>query len=47
MKQEIKSLENKVLKQIDLNKSIFGLEVKNDIIHRMIRFQLAKKDRKS
>ena len=43
MKQEIKSLENKVLKQIDLNKSIFGLEVKNDIIHRMIRFQLAKK----
>ena len=43
MKQEIKSLDNKVLKQIDLNKSIFGLEVKNDIIHRMIRFQLAKK----
>ena len=26
-----------------MNKSIFGLEVKNDIIHRMIRFQLAKK----
>ncbi len=43
MKQDIKSLENKVLKQIDLNKSIFGLEVKSDIIHRMIRFQLAKK----
>ena len=43
MKQDIKSLENKVLKQIDLNKSIFSLEVKSDIIHRMIRFQLAKK----
>ena len=43
MKQEIKSLDNKVLKQIDLNKSIFGVDVKNEIIQRMIRYQLAKK----
>ena len=44
MKQEIKSLENKVIKEIDLDKTIFGVEVKNEIIHRMVRYQLAKKD---
>ena len=43
MKQEIKSLDDKVIKEVELNKSIFGLEVKDDIIHRMIRYQLAKK----
>ena len=43
MKQEIKSLENKVVKEIDLDKKIFGVEIKNEIIHRMIRYQLAKK----
>ena len=43
MKQEIKNLDNKVLKQIDLNKSIFGVDVKNEVIQRMIRYQLAKK----
>ena len=43
MKQEIKSLENKVIKEIDLDKKIFGLEVKSEIIHRMVRYQLAKK----
>ena len=43
MKQEIKNLENKVIKEIDLDKTIFGVEVKNDIIHRMVRYQLAKK----
>ena len=43
MKQEIKSLENKVIKEIDLDKKIFGVEIKNEIIHRMIRYQLAKK----
>ena len=43
MKQEIKSLENKVIKEIDLDKTIFGVEVKSEIIHRMIRYQLAKK----
>ncbi|MAI60004.1 MAG: 50S ribosomal protein L4 [Rickettsiales bacterium] len=43
MKQEIKSLENKVIKEIDLDKTIFGVEVKNEIIHRMVRYQLAKK----
>ena len=43
MKQEIKSLDNKVVKEIDLDKKIFGVEIKNEIIHRMIRYQLAKK----
>ena len=43
MKQEIKNLENKVIKKIDLDKTIFGVEVKNEIIHRMVRYQLAKK----
>ena len=43
MKQEIKSLENKVIKEIDLDKTIFGIEVKSEIIHRMVRYQLAKK----
>ena len=43
MKQEIKSLENKVVKEIDLDKKIFGVDIKNEIIHRMIRYQLAKK----
>ena len=43
MKQEIKSLENKVVKEIDLDKTIFGVEVKSEIIHRMVRYQLAKK----
>ena len=44
MKQEVKNFEDKVIKEINLDKSIFGLDVKNEIIHRMIRYQLAKKD---
>ncbi len=43
MKQEIKSLENKVIKEIDLDKRIFGVEIKSEIIYRMVRYQLAKK----
>ena len=31
MKQEIKNLENKVIKKIDLDKTIFGVEVKNEL----------------
>ena len=44
MKEKINSLDNKILKEITLDKSIFGVEVKEDIIHRMVRYQLAKKD---
>ena len=43
MKQEVKSFEDKLLKEISLDKSIFGLEPKDTIIHRMIRYQLSKK----
>ena len=43
MKQEVKSFEDKVLKEVSLDKSIFGLEPKDSIIHRMIRYQLSKK----
>ena len=43
MKQEVKSFDDKVLKEISLDKSIFGLEPKETIIHRMIRYQLSKK----
>ena len=43
MKQEVKSLEDKVLKEVNLDKSIFGVEPKDVIIHRMINYQLSKK----
>ena len=43
MKQEVKNLEDKVVKEISLDKSIFGLEPKDSVIHRMVRYQLAKK----
>ena len=43
MKQNIVNFEDKRLRDIDLDKSIFGLESKDEIIHRMIRYQLAKK----
>ena len=43
MKQEIKNLDDKVIKEVELDKSIFGIDVKDEIIHRMIRYQLAKK----
>ena len=38
-----KSLEDKVLKEVNLDKSIFGVEPKDVIIHRMINYQLSKK----
>ena len=43
MKIEVNSLDNKKIKDIDLDKQIFGLELKEEIIYRMVRYQLAKK----
>jgi len=43
MKAEVKTLENKAAGDITLNKDIFGAEVRSDIIHRMINYQLAKR----
>ena len=43
MKINVCSLDNKSLKEVNLDKNIFQVEVKNEIIYRMVRYQLAKK----
>ena len=43
MKLEVSSLDNKVIKEIKLEKDIFGLPFREDIIYRMLRYQSAKK----
>lgn len=43
MKCEVNSLDNKKIKDLTLNKDIFGLELKEEIIYRMVRYQLSKK----
>ncbi len=43
MKLAIKTLENKDAGEITLDKSIFGLEVRKDILHAMVNYQLAKR----
>ena len=42
MKQDILNLDNKVVGSIELDKSIFGLEVCADILHRVVVWQLAR-----
>ena len=42
MKQDIFSLENKNVGTIELNESNFGLEVRADILQRVVRWQLAR-----
>lgn len=42
MQWDVVSLENKKLESIDLNDLVFGVPARADIIHRMIRWQLAK-----
>lgn len=43
MKAEVTTLENKTAGTIELLDSIFGLEPRVDILHRMVRYQLAKR----
>ena len=43
MKEKVCNLDNKSLREIPLNKFIFGIEFNSDVIHRMIRYQLAKR----
>ncbi len=43
MKIDITSLEGAAVGAIDLDDEIFGLEPRADIIHRMVRYQLAKR----
>ena len=45
MKHQFNSLDNKSVKDIDLEKAIFGVPYREDIIYRMIRNQAAKKPR--
>ena len=37
MKMEVNSLDNKKVKDIDLDRQIFGVELKEEIIYRMVR----------
>lgn len=43
MKEKINSIDNKLVREVDLNKSIFGVDYREDILFRMIRYQLAKR----
>lgn len=42
MKQDILNLDNKNVGSIELDESIFGLEVRADILHRVVNWQLAR-----
>jgi len=43
MKVAVKTLENKDAGELTLDKSVFGVEVRADILHRMVNYQLAKR----
>lgn len=43
MKQDILNLENKNVGTIELDDSIFGVEVREDILHRVVLWQLARR----
>lgn len=43
MKLAVKTIEGKDSGDITLDKGIFGAEVRNDLLHRMVNYQLAKR----
>lgn len=43
MKIAVKTLENKEAGSIDLDDSVFGVEIRADILHRMVHYQLNKR----
>lgn len=43
MKLSVKTIENKDAGEITLDKSVFGVEVRKDLLHRMVNYQLAKR----
>jgi len=43
MKLDVQTLAAKKSGSIDLDKGVFGLEPRKDILHRMVRYQLAKR----
>lgn len=42
MKMKVVTLENKAAGEIDLDESVFGLKVRNDLLHRAVEYQRAK-----
>jgi len=45
MKVDVRTLDAKKAGSVDLDESLFGLEPRADILHRMVRYQLAKRQR--
>ena len=43
MKLAVKNLQNKDVGEITLDKDVFGVEVRSDLLHRMVNYQLAKR----
>lgn len=43
MKLDVKTLENKKTGDITLDKDVFGVDLRKDILHRMVNYQLAKR----
>lgn len=43
MKIDVQTLDAKKSGSVDLEKSVFGLEPRKDLLHRMVRYQLAKR----
>mgnify|MGYP000297789797 CR=1 FL=1 len=43
MKADVTTLEAKKAGTVDLSDDVFGLEPRSDLLHRMVRYQLAKK----
>ena len=43
MKLAVKTIENKAAGEITLDKDIFGAEIRKEILHRMVNYQLAKR----
>lgn len=43
MKLAVKNLQNKEVGEIDLNDAVFGVEVRTDLIHSMVNYQLHKR----
>src|SRR5471032_2301268 len=43
MKTKVLTLENKAAGDIDLSDAVFGVEVRKDILARMVQYQLAKR----
>ena len=43
MKMDVQTLDAKKSGSVDLDEGVFGLEPRKDILHRMVRYQLAKR----